>query len=1067
MSAKYRVKLENNRIVGPFSPAQIAELFGRGHITENSPCQEFPTGDWLTVASFEPIKKSILKSISGNNEITQTSSEATVVRMMLPKKKTNKKLQEKLSETPSSPSEEGAKDEDTQAPLSEFKFEREAVSNVDYEELEKRYQEKKKEESEVADAVPSLEKTRVLNRSMLKAQLDDGDATRVIKPLEPLVDKEPDGQDQLKEKIEEKALQIKENDIAEEAVDSQEATQFINVGGMLPSLHQEAVKAENEIVILAKQASLKNEAKDNSEEETAQEDDENSDKKKKMKPVVAIAFLAIFWFLFFDEGEKQAAPIAPQRTAIVFPSQAEFMDEVKAKQSLAQGLAEYEKQTYLSLVKSSQLFRQSLFHKFQDNPALGYLILAYSRLYPNAKNKLEASTTLFNLVRVAQDRVLTDANVAIGTAEFYLNAGKPLTAVNIIENYLRVSKKPTVTMLSVYLDSLVKAGRLSDSKDAFDRLKDLQTLPIEAYANMADYLEFDEKIAEAKEMVERGLKSSPNSVRLLLKKADYLLREGNLDGYRAVLQEIEELQAEQCPSYYAAFLQHMGNASVLGGKTELATKFYRESLNIMESSELRTRLANLSVGGSDAAQALIKESKIHELMKKSRFAMKEYDWESAFVFAIEASDMNPLDIAPNLLLVDIQVKRGYYSAALNTLQRLKKRYPIDVAINSRLVETYLATFKLNDAISTINEFAQSEAAVNTPAYASMLGRYYASSGNDAVAIKWLSEAVNRDPLRDQDIFMMARIYVKNGKYNDGKLMLSKALTLDPINVEYQSLYAQILYDQDGADTAIGYLRDMLQNNKDSPKILGEIAKYYYKSGQIKEFNIYREQVESLGQKDENFYRFMIYASELNQKPEKVLEYGRELVKINPGDIVTHMKIGEYLAKLGSHDRALEAYEQVKQRLDNYPKINYMMAKSYMAMGNFDKALEFAQLEIQSNPKLPDGYFIVGEVYAEKKDYAQAVKNYEKAVTIDYSYVEGLLALGGMKRRQNSHEQARELLHRALKIEPNNALIHRELGHVYRAVGQGRMAVEFFETYLTLFPSAGDRSQIEALIRASQ
>jgi len=145
----------------------------------------------------------------------------------------------------------------------------------------------------------------------------------------------------------------------------------------------------------------------------------------------------------------------------------------------------------------------------------------------------------------------------------------------------------------------------------------------------------------------------------------------------------------------------------------------------------------------------------------------------------------------------------------------------------------------------------------------------------------------------------------------------------------------------------------------------------------------------------------------------------------------------------------------------------MIAKSYLEMGKLDKALEFAELEIKKNPKIPEGYYITGEVLAKKEQWPQAIKNLEKAVTIDFSYVEALLSLGILKRKQNSYEQSRELLLRALKQEPNNPIIHKELGYVYRAVGQGVLAAESFNTYLTLMPSATDRSEIEALIRATQ
>src|SRR5690606_35930069 len=125
-------------------------------------------------------------------------------------------------------------------------------------------------------------------------------------------------------------------------------------------------------------------------------------------------FIVILWFPFFDDDGNKTAPIAPQRISVVFPSQGEFIDEVKARQALSQGIALYEQQNYLSLVQASKFFPQSLFHQFQINPASGYSIMSYSRLYPNAVNKTEAATTVFNLIRVSQDRLLTVSIVAIG-----------------------------------------------------------------------------------------------------------------------------------------------------------------------------------------------------------------------------------------------------------------------------------------------------------------------------------------------------------------------------------------------------------------------------------------------------------------------------------------------------------------------------------------------------------------------------------------------------------------------------------------------------------------------------
>src|SRR5690606_4246870 len=160
----------------------------------------------------------------------------------------------------------------------------------------------------------------------------------------------------------------------------------------------------------AKQQKIATDVIVNNEElhdEDEDEEEEETKKKKGMKPIVLIAFLVVFWVLFFDEDEKKSNVITPQQVSITFPSQGEYLDEVKAKQALAQGLELYATQTYINLVKAAGAFKLSLFHKFKDNPALGYLIMSYARLYPNAKNQLEASTTLFNLVRLSQDKLLT------------------------------------------------------------------------------------------------------------------------------------------------------------------------------------------------------------------------------------------------------------------------------------------------------------------------------------------------------------------------------------------------------------------------------------------------------------------------------------------------------------------------------------------------------------------------------------------------------------------------------------------------------------------------------------
>jgi hypothetical protein len=62
---KYRIKLKNERIVGPFLKAQVQELYDKEIIDGTEMCQAFPAGDWLPISSFTE-----LKNEADNNDAT-------------------------------------------------------------------------------------------------------------------------------------------------------------------------------------------------------------------------------------------------------------------------------------------------------------------------------------------------------------------------------------------------------------------------------------------------------------------------------------------------------------------------------------------------------------------------------------------------------------------------------------------------------------------------------------------------------------------------------------------------------------------------------------------------------------------------------------------------------------------------------------------------------------------------------------------------------------------------------------------------------------------------------------
>ena len=326
-------------------------------------------------------------------------------------------------------------------------------------------------------------------------------------------------------------------------------------------------------------------------------------------------------------------------------------------------------------------------------------------------------------------------------------------------------------------------------------------------------------------------------------------------------------------------------------------------------------------------------------------------------------------------------------------------------------------------------------------------------------------AIKKDPLNDSYYYTMAKEFFRKKRFKDAKQFLSKCLDLDPDNVFYLSLQGAILYELEDADTAIGYLRDVLKEFPDHPKILGDIAMYYYRSGKTTEFKEYKKIIENLPRKDGDFYEFMIRSSEIEDNDQDVIYYSKKLIGTDPGNLKTRMKLGEYYLKTKKNNEALSEFLEISKRLKTYPKVHFNIARSYINLKQYDLALKSAKEEIVQNPTLPYGHYIAGEIFRLTGDNGKALPYFETAISKNSRLVPALMGLGFIKYKRNLLEPAREFYKRALKEEPNNPEIHKQLGYIYNASGQASLAAESFETYLRLDPGAMDKAEIEKYIRA--
>lgn len=1059
---KYRLRLANGRVIGPLKLEQFSELFSKKRIKGNEDCQLYPTGDWLKISDFPEIIESMNTKVS-----SEENTEATFI----------KKLSDLKKEVDSEDGVEDEAQENIEYPQ-KFEFEKKTaftqIPEVEETEIiEEDSSPQTVEDSEEIDSKGELTETIVEEKSPSAPSSDKTIVTLDTKKyLEEL--KKQEAENKIKE--EEERERLKQEEEAKVDLDN-DSTQFINLADLKDSVQEDLKKSEKELKLeekefqkemIAEQKRIeKAKALREQEEEDEDEDEYDESGAKKKKLIIVVAALAILYVLLFpDEGKKKPKKIVPVPPTISFPQSFDKPSAELSAQAHKKAIELLKKPTYVNKIKASRLLLKSAENQFKNNAALGRLIYIYSDLLDNSNTKTDDANTIFKLVQIFKTKALIDPLYCSGVAYFYLKTGKPAAAVKVVEKYRDVGKgKTTLEVLSVYLTALQEVGDLINAKKIAEKIRSVPSnaRPLDVEVALINYFFVVNDYTTASEIVAASIKKFPESVPILLSSARLLIYQEDFKSLGAVLKKIRLLEAERSKIYYSKYLEYRALEAVSKQDIKKATALFKKALTVHESLELRTRLSSLSESTDSDANLLITESKSLQFIMSSKNYIKKNNWKFAFKDALEATRVAPHYIKAKLHLAELQIKQSIFAEAINNLEGLYKEDPHNPEIVFTLMDAYIEAYKFSDVKRIFTMTATSDIR-NMPRYYSLTAKYYVYKNDFNNAISWLQMAINKNPLDDNNIYVMANMFIKYSKFDKAKAQLNKAMDLDPTNILYRVSYSEILYELEGSDAAIGYLYDVLQDFPDNPKLLSQIGIFYYRSGQQKSYDNVKEKLTKLPHRDTSLHEFLIEAAKLDGKNEIVVEQSKKIIQLNPGDLKTRLALGKIYMDMDKYKEALIEFKAIESRLETYPKLQYYMSKLYLLTDNIDKAAELAQKEIKANPSVEDGYILLGDIYRKKREFLNAEKQYKKAQKINGENVDMLLGLATVNFKKSQYEIALDLFKKARDNEPSRAEIHKLLGDAYRKTSQSSLAIESYKMFLELSPNSKYKDEINTYIR---
>jgi tetratricopeptide (TPR) repeat protein len=439
------------------------------------------------------------------------------------------------------------------------------------------------------------------------------------------------------------------------------------------------------------------------------------------------------------------------------------------------------------------------------------------------------------------------------------------------------------------------------------------------------------------------------------------------------------------------------------GEMDKALEAYRKVLNVEPGqSELASRVAVLLIQQEDFPQAIdvLKDAikanpNDAEPYRQLAFIYAKYlkKMDQAIDYANRAIALNPVDIEAYQRLCEIQLATGQKQKALDALERATKVRSDDASFWAQLGKLYAAVLFTSDSSPTPDELKRvneifkkaAENARDDPAILKDVADYYASSQQLKEAMPLYLRVIELQPDDANAREKLATGFILTNQRSKAVELLEQIIKEHPEKYEPYDLLAQVLDDE---------ARSLQRDNR----------------------------------LDEAKARFAKVAANYEQS-----------LLINPNHPGTYLRLAELLlGPLKDPERAVKFLAEARRRFPGAPEIVYYLAiaqreakQTQRAVATFEEALHEAQLDEDNEIINAKFYFNYGVTAEQAGLFEKAADLIRRSIAFDpANAAEAYNYLGYMWADHDMHlDEAREMIQRALQIEPNNGSYLDSLGWV--------------------------------------
>lgn len=194
---------------------------------------------------------------------------------------------------------------------------------------------------------------------------------------------------------------------------------------------------------------------------------------------------------------------------------------------------------------------------------------------------------------------------------------------------------------------------------------------------------------------------------------------------------------------------------------------------------------------------------------------------------------------------------------------------------------------------------------------------------------------------------------------------------------------------------------------------------------LKEFNKMAEVLEKakvFAQKateKERLYIEQLYTQWIEKDWEKQGQISQQLVKKYPKEKWAHYLLGgHYYSFEKMHAQAIEEYTKVIELDPYFGKALNGLAYEYVHLGDFNKALEYANRYALVSPGDANPFDTMGEIYIWMGNFDEAITRFNQAVEIKPNFYSSYAGIAYVHALQEDYAEAIKYINQFIKIAPS-------------------------------------------------